>query len=346
MSKRDYYEVLGVSKEATKAEIKKAYRKLAMEFHPDRNPDNKEAEEKFKEINQANDVLSDDEKRDEYNTYGHEGPQQPQGFTQEDLAAFMRRAQGSGNFNNYQQKRSNTDAEIDVNVTLEEVFSGVTKTVKYKKAVSCEACDGSGSKTKKRSKCKSCNGSGVVEQRFGNILNRTSCRTCDATGKVAEDPCDKCNTSGYTMTDVTGTIKVPAGIANGTIIKARGAGHIEHDDLPPADLLVCIYVEEHNIFKRYGHNGNDIAMKLNIDFITAILGGKSQVFTVDGSQIEITIPAYTKHEEKLRIKGKGLPKMNSSIIGDMFCFMNVTLPDNISKEQKEILEKYQEASKK
>jgi molecular chaperone DnaJ len=337
MTKRDYYEVLGVEKSATDDDIKKAYRKLAMQHHPDRNQDNKEeAEEKFKEIKEAYETLSDANKRANYDQYGHEGAQ----FDQNIFEEFFRRAYGQ-HAARPQRVRRNAEVREVIQVTLEEVATGVEKQVAYTKASSCHTCEGTGSKSKQKSICKACNGTGGIQQRMGPMVTQATCHQCLGAGESVSDKCGDCGGKGYTTSTHTGTIKVPAGVNHGTLIRVAGHGHKQYDDLPPGDLLVQVVVEDHPRFERHGA---DLATLIELDFVTAILGGSVVIDTVDGDRIEVTIPEFSETGKQLRIKNKGLPKMNSNEKGHLFCVLKVVMPTSITEEQRALLQKYKETA--
>lgn len=336
MSKRDYYEVLGVDKKASESDIKKSYRKLAMEHHPDRNQGDKSAEEKFKEVKEAYEALSDPQKRQHYDQVGHADEHQGHGFSQRDFEEMFRRyAAGQGGQKTH--KHQNSNVQLQVEISLEEAALGLEKTVVYNKAIDCKTCDGTGSKSKTLATCKSCSGSGYVEQRMGPMVTRTTCHNCGGSGKTIDDPCSDCNGNGHTAKKTTGTITIPAGINDGTTIRVGGQGHNETVGLPSGDLLVVIHVTPHKLFERHG---KDLARLLEIDFITAILGGTVQIDTIYGDTLEITIPEFSDNGKQLRIKDNGLPGINDKTKGHMYCVIKIVMPTSLTDEQRKTLELY------
>lgn len=337
MSKRDYYEVLGVDKSASESDIKKAYRKLAMEHHPDRNQGDKSAEEKFKEVKEAYESLSDPQKRQRYDQVGHADEHQGHGgFSQRDFEEMFRRyANGQGGHKTH--KRQNSNVNLQVEISLEEAALGLEKTVVYNKATNCKTCDGTGSKSKTTTTCKSCGGSGYVEQRMGPMLTRTTCHNCGGSGKTIDDPCDDCHGNGHTVKKTTGTITIPAGINDGTAIRVSGQGHAETAGLPAGDLLVAIHITPHAVFERHG---KDLARLIEVDFATAILGGTVQIDTIYGDTLEITIPEFSDNGKQLRIKDKGLPGIHDKTKGHMYCVIKIVMPTLLTDDQRKALELY------
>jgi len=338
MSKRDYYEVLGVEKSATNDDIKKAYRKLAMKYHPDRNLDNpQDAEAKFKEVKEAFEVLEDSQKRQLYDAYGHEGPQQhgfnPNGFAEMFRRHFRQAAQASGN----------SDARIQLTISLEEAFTGLVKHLKYRRVVGCKTCDGTGSKSKTKSVCSTCNGQGMVTQRLAGFMAQTTCPDCGGSGQSISDPCDDCDGHGKVLDEREGDIRIPAGVRDSTIIRATGAGNVEDDKLPPGDLLVIVTVASHPSYQRMG---NDLATRFEIDLVTALIGGKSTLKTLSGESIEVTIPAGTTEGKQMRLRNQGMPIMNTDKRGDLFLIVGTKFPTNLTDDQIKLLQKFKKLEDK
>ena len=357
MSKRDYYDVLGVGKSASADEMKKAYRKLAMKYHPDRNPDDKTAEQKFKELNEAYEVLKDDQKRAAYDRFGHAafeggGPGGGGGFHgfggaggfsdifEEMFGEFMgggRRGGGAGG-------RSSTrgaDLRYNMEVTLEEAFSGKKSSVHVPTSVTCETCDGSGAKPGTQPKtCGTCGGAGRVRAQQGFFTIERTCPTCNGQGKVISDPCTACGGAGRVRRDKTLEVTIPAGVEDGTRIRLAGEGEAGLRGGPPGDLYIFLSVAPHRLFQREGAN---IQCRVPIPMTTAALGGAIEVPSIDGSRAKVTIPGGTQTGTQFRLRGKGMSVLRSSARGDMFIQAVVETPVNMTKRQKELLEEFAKA---
>ncbi len=364
MDKRDYYEVLGVSKTATPEEIKKAYRKLAMKYHPDRNPGNKEAEAKFKEAAEAYDVLSDTEKRQKYDQFGHSmGPQgfpgggggfyEGEGMSMEDI--FSRfgdlfSGMGFGGFGGAtgfngssrgtrRRRRRGTDLRIRVKLTLEEIASPTTKTLKIPTFVKCDACKGTGAKDGVAfATCHTCGGSGVVNrvQRtpFGDMQSQAECPTCEGTGRVISERCNVCNGEGVNRKDQQVSFTIPAGVTDGMTLTLPGSGNAARQgdqNGENGDLLVVIEEVKHPQLIR---DGNDVIYNLMLDIPTATLGGAVEVPTLTG-RARLNIPAGTQPGKVLRLRGKGLPTYgHESNVGDELINVMVYIPEKLSDAEK------------
>ncbi len=355
MTKRDYYEVLGVSRSASEEEIKKAYRQLALKFHPDRNPGNKEAEDKFKEAAEAYEVLSDAEKRRRYDQMGHDGLRGTnyRDFTNVNdvFSAFgdiFGGSFGGGIFDEVfggGQRRRRTghgqpgsDLRIRLPLSLEEIATGVEKKLKIKRQKPCETCKGSGAKgSSGRSTCTQCNGTGELRQvsrsMFGQFVNISACPTCDGEGKVIRDPCGACHGEGRIQGESTIKVTVPAGVSNGNYIPLQGQGNAGRRGGPPGDLIVMIEEEEHAQFTR---NGDDIIFDLVISFPVAALGGEVEVPTL-GGKARLEIEPGTPPGRLLRMRERGIPHLNSYGRGDQIVRVQIWVPRKLTAREKELL---------
>ena len=354
MSTQDYYETLGVARSASDDEIKKAYRKLAMKYHPDRNPDNKEAEEKFKEVQKAYDTLSDKEKRTMYDQYGHAAFEQgagaggfggfggfggAQGFDFSDI--FSQMFGGGGSAGGRQPDYSGADLQVGIEISLEEAAKGVKKRINIPTYEECDVCHGSGAKPgTSASTCSTCHGSGTVHVRQAIFQMQQTCPTCHGTGKEIKDPCVKCRGEGRTKTSKTVEVNIPAGIDDGQRIRLSGEGEPGQHGAPAGDLYVNVRVRQHKIFER---NGLDLHCELPISFAIAALGGEVEVPTLDG-KVKLHIPKETQTGRRMRVKGKGIKSLRSSSTGDLYCHILVETPVNLTDRQKELLEEFEKIS--
>ena len=349
MEKRDYYEVLGVAKNATDDEIKKAYRKLAIKYHPDKNPDDKEAEEKFKEAAEAYDVLSNADKRARYDQFGHAGTQGAGGFggfggggfSMDDIFAqfgdiFGGRFGGFGGAAGGAGRRQHrgSDLRIKVSLTLEEISKGVSKTLKIPTLVSCEHCKGTGAKNGTAfNTCSTCNGSGTVISRqqtiFGTMQSTTTCPTCEGRGKIFTEKCDKCHGEGVERKEQTVTINIPAGVADGMTLSVKGKGNAARQGGINGDLLVVIEEIRHPQLIR---EDNDIIYNLMLDVVTATLGGSVEVPTISG-RARVKIAPGTQPGKILRLRGKGLPSVNGYGNGDQLINIMIYIPEHLNKDE-------------
>ncbi len=361
--KRDYYEVLGVQKSANADEIKKAYRKAAIKFHPDKNPGDKAAEDNFKEAAEAYDVLSNDDKRARYDRFGHAGMGGASsaggaggyggfgggGFSMDDIFSqfgdvfgghFSGGGFGGGQSRGGQRVNKGTDIRIKVKLSLKEVAEGVTKKVKITKQVACDKCNGTGAKdSSSYSTCHTCNGSGYVSRIensfFGRVQTQGVCPTCGGSGKVITEKCDKCHGNGTNRGEEVIEIKIPAGVGDGMVLKVSGKGNAPAHGGVNGDLHVVIEEENNPELIR---DGNDLIHNLNITIPTAILGGTIEIPTVDG-RAKIKIPAGTHAGKVLRLGGKGIPDVNGYGQGDILVVVDITIPDKLSSEEKRTIEK-------
>ena len=352
MAKQDYYATLGSQKGAGPDELKKAYRKLAMQFHPDRNPGDKGAEAKFKEINEAYDVLKDDQKRAAYDRYGHaafeNGGGQPGagfgGFTAEGglndifdqmFGDFMGGRGGRG-----RGPRAGADVRAGVEIELTEAFAGVKSTIKVPTRVACEACAGTGSETKQASNdvCPTCQGAGKVRAQQGFFLVERTCATCGGRGRVIRNPCRICAGAGTVQRERSLQVSIPAGIEDGTRIRLPGEGEAGGPGGPAGDLYVHVGVKPHDIFQRDGAN---VFCRVPVRMTQAALGGEVEVAVIDGSRQKVKVPAGTQTGEQFRLRGKGFSVMRSAQRGDMFLQVAVETPQHLTKRQRELLEEFE-----
>jgi molecular chaperone DnaJ len=342
--KRDYYEVLGVARAATDQEIKSAYRKLALQFHPDRNPNNPDAEEKFKEASEAYAVLADGDKRAAYDRYGHAGlggaGGGAQGFDANDLSDIFGDFFGLGDiFGGGTRKRSRTqrgaDLREDINLEFEEAVFGTETKVTVRRHESCEECRGSGAAPGKAPvTCRSCTGRGQVRYQQGFFSIARTCPTCQGTGSVITDPCAKCKGEGRVLRQRTVDAKIPAGVEDGTRIRFSGYGEGGLHGGPPGDLYVVLHVKEHPFFER---EGNDLHCVIPISYAQAALGAEISVPTLEGEQV-LKVPDGTQSGTTLRIRGKGVPVLSGHGKGDLFVEVRVQTPSKLNKRQRELLQ--------
>ena len=358
MAKRDYYEILGVPRSANSDEIKKAYRKAALQYHPDRNPDNKEAEEKFKEAAEAYEILGDESKRRKYDQYGHEGLRQGadyRGFSNvNDIFSSFNDIFGSafggsifeevfagGRGRSRARSQSGapgSDLKIRLKLTLEEIATGVEKKLKIKRWKTCDTCGGGGAKPgSSKIVCKTCNGAGEVRHVsrsvFGQFVNVSQCSTCNGEGRIVKDPCDTCSGEGRVQGETTIKVNVPAGVMEGNYIPLRGQGNAGQRGGPAGDLLVIIEEELHALFTR---NGQDILLDLLISFPEAALGTEVEIPTLAG-RARLKVEPGTQSGKILRMRDKGIPDLNSGDHGDQLVRVNVWVPTRVSGKDKELL---------
>lgn len=354
---KDYYEILGVSRDASTEEVKKAYRKLALKYHPDRNPDDPEAEERFKEVTEAYEVLRDPEKRSQYNRMQELGVGAgPGGFgfgfetfdLSDALRAFMRDFGGLGGFEEVfgfgrsrgsaRRAQRGTDLQVRLRLDLEEVATGVEKVIKIKTFQRCKACDGQGAKPgTERTTCGMCGGRGEIRRAqrsiFGQVVNVTTCPRCRGEGTMVEDPCPTCSGEGRVRGERRIKVRVPPGVHSGNYLTLRGQGHVGPNGGPPGDILVLIEVKEDDRFERHG---DDVVYHLPLSFPQAALGGEVEVPTLFGS-VRLTIPAGTQPGQLLRLGGKGIPHLQGSGHGDQLIRVSVYVPERLTDEEQALL---------
>lgn len=353
MSKRDYYEILGVAKGADADTIKKAYRKLAMEHHPDRNAGDKKAEQKFKEINEAYDVLKDEQKRAAYDRFGHQafeggggrGGAGMGGFDfsstfsdifEDFFGGFGGAARGQGGASGAAR---GADLRYNLSVSLEEAFTGKQETIKITTSVSCDGCKGSGAEAgSKPITCPTCNGAGRVRVQQGFFTIERGCSGCQGTGKIVKDPCRKCAGSGRTRKEKSLLVNIPAGVEEGTRIRLAGEGEAGSRGGQDGDLYIFLSVRPHAFFQR---DGNNLLCKVPIPFTTAALGGNIEAPTIEGSKVKVHIPEGTQSGHNFRLRGKGMTPMRGNSRGDMFIQVVVETPVNLNKKQKELLKEFE-----
>lgn len=360
MEKRDYYEVLGVSKSADATEIKKAYRKLALKYHPDKNPGDKEAEEKFKEAAEAYDVLSNEEKKRRYDQFGHAGVGGAGqggfggGMSMDDIFSQFGDIFGSfGGFSGFggfgggrSARRVNrgTNLRVKVKMNLQEIATGIEKKIKVKKYVACQHCNGTGAKDgKSYSTCSTCKGSGQVTRVQNTILGAmqttSTCPTCEGEGKIINEKCTFCNGEGVLMSEEVISINIPAGVGEGMQLSLSGKGNAARRGGVNGDLIVLIEEEEHPELVR---DGNDLLYNVFIGYPEAVLGETVEIPTFEG-KVKVKIEAGTQPGKILRLRGKGLPDVNGYGKGDLLAKVNVWIPKNLSKDERKLVEKMKEA---
>ncbi|SCG83623.1 molecular chaperone DnaJ [Proteiniborus sp. DW1] len=352
MSKRDYYEVLGVDKNATEQEIKKAFRQLAKKYHPDLNPDNKDAEQKFKEVNEAYEVLSDPDKKARYDRFGHEGVSgQAGGFSQgfegfggfgdifEDIFDMFGGGFSSSTRRNAPRKGSDIKYRLDIE--FEEAVFGVDKEIEFKRTENCSKCSGTGAEPgTSKIKCPKCNGSGEVKYAqstpFGQFVRVGTCDRCNGQGEIIDKPCSKCSGSGKERKARKINIKIPAGVDTGSVIPLRGEGEAGEKGGSHGDLYIYINVKPHEIFTR---EGNDIYCEVPISFVQAALGGEIEIPSLE-EKIKHIIPEGTQTDTVLKFKGKGIPNVRGYGRGDQYVKVVVQVPTKLTDKQREILKQF------
>lgn len=344
MSKRDYYEVLGVDTNASDAELKKAYRRLAMKHHPDRNPDNADAEAHFKEAKAAYEVLSDPQKRAAYDQFGHAGVEQGAGMGGggggfgDIFGDVFGDIFGGGGRQGRERVFRGSDLRYNLEMSLEDAVHGTSVKIKIPSMVECKKCHGSGAKKgSSPSTCGTCQGVGQVRMQQGFFSLQQTCPSCHGTGKVISDPCDACHGEGRIQEYKTLSVKVPAGVDTGDRIRLSNEGEAGQNGGPPGDLYVHVQVKEHKLFTR---EGSDLFCEMPIKVTTAALGGSLDVPTLDG-RVSLKIPAGTQTDKMFRIKGKGVRSVRGGGEGDLLCRVIVETPVKLSSRQKEILEELQ-----
>ncbi len=346
-TQRDYYEVLGVPKDADVAAIKSAYKKLAVKFHPDKNPGDKQAEEKFKEASEAYGVLSDEQKRAQYDRFGHAGMNGmggggPQGFSNfEDIfSAFGDIFGGGGGFGGGGRRARSgpprgQDLQIALTLTLKEIFSGVSKKIKLKRYNKCKTCDGAGGTGKQT--CGTCGGAGQVRQVqnsfFGQVVNVTACPECSGMGTQIKSRCKDCSGQGRVQDEATISVDIPAGVEEGQYLTLRGEGNRGVQGGAAGDLIVIIHEQKDEFFER---RGADLHCTVEVPFTTLTLGGDIRVPTLDG-EVDLKVPAGTQSEKQMRLRGKGLPELNSHGHGHLYVKLHVHTPQSPGSRETELL---------
>lgn len=355
MAKRDYYEVLGVSRNASDDEIKKAYRKLAMKHHPDRNQGNKESEETFKLIKEAYECLCDPQKRAAYDQYGHAGVDPSAGGFGGGFGGFAGGAGfgdfgsifdeifGGGRRSSGPQVYRGNDLTYSLEITLEDAAYGVTKNLRIPTWDECDTCHGSGAKPgTKPITCTTCHGSGQVSQRMGPFAMQQTCPTCHGSGRLIPEPCPACHGRGRIQKHKTLEVQIPAGIDSGMRIRSSGNGEPGVNGGPPGDLYVEIQIKPHSVFER---DGDDLHCRVPVSMVTAALGGSIDVPTL-GGRAEIDLPEGTQTGKTFRLRGKGIKGLRSSYPGDLYCHITVETPVKLNEEQKRLLRELDDSLKK
>ena len=346
MADKDLYKILGVNKNATQEELKRAYRKLTMELHPDRNPDNREeAERKFKEMKAAYDILSDEQKRATYDRYGFEaasgngagggfGGGGFGGFNADVFGDIFGDIFGGGRQRQARPETRGHDLAYELDLSLEEAVNGIEKRIRIPTYIRCKSCDGSGATAKSvKRACPSCNGSGQIRIQQGFFSIAQPCPQCGGRGQIIENPCTDCHGDGRVKQQKTLNVNIPAGVDNGDRIRLSGEGEAGERGAPAGDLYVEIHVRKHPIFAREGDN---LHCAMPISFVTAALGGDLEVPTL-GGRVMLTVPPETQTGKTFRLKGKGVKSVRSRTTGDLYCTVNIETPVNLSKAQKDIL---------
>ncbi|MBB3808412.1 molecular chaperone DnaJ [Pseudochelatococcus contaminans] len=353
MGKRDFYEVLGITRTASETEIKVAFRKLAMQCHPDRNPGNVSAEIQFREINEAYEVLKDPQKRGAYDRYGHaafeQGGAGGPGFGN-DFSDFMTdifdtffgdtrggaRQRGAGG------RERGADMRYNLEITLEEAFTGKNQTIEIPVSIVCEACSGSGAKAGSRPRqCPTCGGAGRVRAQQGFFAIERTCPTCQGRGQIIEDPCDVCSGSGRTTSNRSLSINIPPGVEDGTRIRLTGEGEAGLRGGPAGDLYIFLSVRPHELYQR---DGADLFCRVPVSMVTAALGGEFDVPTLAGQEVRVQVPAGTQTGKQFRLRGKGMPVLRTRDFGDLYIQVVVETPQNLTRRQKELLAEFDQES--
>jgi molecular chaperone DnaJ len=355
MSKRDYYEILGVPRDADDAALKSAFRKKAMQCHPDRNPGDEKAEAQFKELNEAYQVLSDGQKRAAYDRFGHQAFENGGGGGHPgfggDFASSMsdifeelfgmgggRRRGASGG------RERGADLRYNMDITLEEAFNGKSAQIRIPTTVSCEACSGTGAKPGSKPKtCGTCGGHGRVRASQGFFSIERTCPTCQGRGQVIEDPCTACSGAGRITRERVLSVNIPAGVEDGTRIRLANEGEAGFRGGPSGDLYIFLSIEPHAFFQR---DGQDLYCRAPVSMVTASLGGTFEVPTIDGGRAQVKVPEGTQSGKRFRLSGKGMPVLRSKAVGDLYVQVDVETPRNLTRRQKELLAEFEKESSK
>jgi molecular chaperone DnaJ len=351
VSKRDYYEVLGLSRTCTDVELKAAFRKLAMQHHPDRNPGDKNCEHKFKEINEAYDVLKDGDKRAAYDRYGHaafeQGGMGAGGFSADFGSAFADIFEGIFGMQGGARGRSSgrergSDLRYNMEITLEDAYLGKTAQIRIPTSVTCEACSGSGAKAGTKPKaCATCGGMGKIRHAQGFFTLERTCPSCQGRGQVIDDPCKACGGAGRVTRDRNLSVNIPPGVEDGTRIRLAGEGEAGLRGGPPGDLYIFLSITPHEFFQR---DGADLHCRVPISMVSAALGGEFEVPSIDGAKSRVKVPAGTQTGRRFRLSGKGMPVLRTKQTGDMYVQVSVETPQNLSKKQRELLAEFEKLS--
>ena len=354
MSKRDYYEVLGVSRTSTEVELKAAFRKLAMQHHPDRNPGDNECVHKFKELNEAYDVLKDGDKRAAYDRFGHaafeHGSGGGHGFGADFASSFAdifedlfgmggggRRGGGRG-----QGRERGSDLRYNMDISLNDAFTGKTAQLRIPTSVICEACSGTGAKAGTKPKvCATCGGAGKIRHAQGFFTLERTCPSCQGRGQVIDDPCPSCTGAGRVTRERSLSVNIPAGVEDGTRIRLAGEGEAGLRGGPAGDLYIFLTITPHELFQR---DGADLHCRVPISMVTASLGGEFEVPAIDGGKARVKVPPGTQTGRRFRLSGKGMPVLRSKQTGDMYVQVSVETPQSLTKRQRELLAEFDKLS--
>jgi molecular chaperone DnaJ len=353
MSKRDYYEILGVSRSVTEVELKAAYRKLAMQHHPDRNPGDTECEHKFKELNEAYDVLKDGDKRAAYDRFGHAAFEQGGGggahgfgadfaHTFSDIFEDLFGVGGGRRGGRGQGRERGSDLRYNMEITLEEAFEGKTAQIRIPTSVACEVCSGTGAKAGTKPKpCATCGGAGKIRHAQGFFTLERTCPACQGRGQVIDDPCSACDGAGRVTRERMLSVNIPAGVEDGTRIRLAGEGEAGLRGGPPGDLYIFLSLAQHELFQR---DGADLHCRVPISMATAALGGEFEVPAIDGSKARVKVPGGTQTGRRFRLTGKGMPVLRAKQTGDMYVQVAVETPQKLTKRQRELLAEFDKLS--
>src|SRR5438874_2120780 len=350
MAKRCFYDVLGVERSADEGELKSAFRKLAMKWHPDRNPGDKNCEARFKEINEAYEILKDPDKRAAYNRFGHAafehgGPGGAAGFGADFGSAFSDLFEGifgMGAGRARSGRERGADLRYNMEIRLEEAYSGKTAHVRIPTSVTCESCSGSGAKAGTRPKaCPTCGGQGRIRHAQGFFTLERTCPTCQGRGQVIDNPCGVCSGSGRVTRERTLSVNVPPGVEDGTRIRLSGEGEAGTRGGPPGDLYIFLSIAGHAFFQR---DGADLHCRVPISMVLAALGGEIEVPTIDGNHSRVKVPESSQSGRRFRLQGKGMPALRSKQFGDMYIQVLVETPQKLSKRQRELLAEFERLS--
>ena len=360
MAKRDYYDILGVPRTASEQDLKSAFRKLAKECHPDRNPGDTDAEQRFKDLNEAYEALKDPQKRAAYDRFGHAafkqgGGRGHSGFGPDFASSmsdifddlfgeFMGGRRGGGGQRRGSSRERGADLRYNMEITLEEAFSGKAAEIRVPTSIACDTCSGTGAKAgTKPVTCPTCGGMGKVRASQGFFTIERTCPTCIGRGEVIDDPCPACNGAGRVMRERTLQVNIPAGVEDGTKVRLVGDGEAGVRGGPPGDLYIFLSLKPHSFFQR---DGADVFCRVPISMTTAALGGQIEVPTLDGTASRVRIPEGTSSGKQFRLKGKGMPVLRSKQVGDMYIQVDVETPKNLTRRQRELLEEFETESHK
>ena len=350
VAKRDFYELLGVAKTASDADLKSAFRKAAMQCHPDRNPGDRAAEARFKELNEAYQTLSDPQKRAAYDRFGHAAFEQGGGFGMGDGFASSMADIFDDLFGDMMGRRGRSasgrergaDLRFNLEISLEEAYRGKAASIRLPTAVTCEACAGSGAKPGSKPRaCKTCGGHGRVRAQQGFFAIERTCPTCHGRGQMIDNPCEACAGSGRVTRERNLSVNVPAGVEDGTRIRLSGEGEAGHRGGPPGDLYIFLSIKPHPFFQR---DGADLYCRVPVSMVQAALGGEFVVRTLDGGEATVRIPEGCQSGRQLKLRSKGMPALRSRDIGDLYVQVNVETPQNLTRRQRELLAEFEAES--